>query len=174
MGGEHSWLFDVVQYSRCMIRQSFFIIFLFQPVWAAVEASPFFVLQCSCMWFEGAHTRTCLMWFLTEQWCAKLCVANFCLASHGLPLKVDWHLIKAAYMLTCSLGCLSKAVLMYIWMLCSVNCWFCIKYVSLWVADINCVPKRSFANTIVCFEACQGLLSSDLVAYSNKYEPAYT
>jgi len=24
--------------------------------------------------------------------------------SHGLPLKVDWHLIKAAYILTCSLS----------------------------------------------------------------------
>ena len=36
------------------------------------------------------------------------------LPSHALPLKVDWQLIKAAYMFTCSLGCLSKALLTYI------------------------------------------------------------
>ena len=59
--------------------------------------------------------------------CGKL------LLSYGLPLKVDWHLIKAANMLTCSLGCLSiaQALLMYIRMLCSVICCFCIKHVSL-------------------------------------------
>ncbi len=42
--------------------------------------------------------------------CGKL------LLSYGLPLLVDWQLIKAADMLTCGLGCLSiaLALLMYI------------------------------------------------------------